>query len=297
MRARQVRSLGYVRIGMRDPNEWAEMGERILGLAAQPQDDGSVHLRLDTESVRFIVEQAPEDGFVCAGWEVGADHFAAISDALAKAGVAVSVGSEAECAKRFVGAFRAARDPSGNLFEYFRSRTGSGRAFSSPIDGVGFVAGQLGLGHVVLPALQHQATSEFYQSIFGFGMSDELTLPPPMADVPEMCIHFLHAQSARHHSLGLLNGPAASGVVHLMVEMTSLDAVGACLDRVNEANLPITATLGRHANDGMVSFYFLAPGGIPVEVGYDGLQFDWEDFVPTQSTIGDLWGHAYSFPE
>jgi 3,4-dihydroxy-9,10-secoandrosta-1,3,5(10)-triene-9,17-dione 4,5-dioxygenase len=47
----------------------------------------------------------------------------------------------------------------------------------------------------------------------------------------------------------------------------------------------------------MVSFYFLAPGGIPMEVGFDGLQFDWTDFEPTNSTVGDHWGHAYNFPE
>ena len=82
-----------------------------------------------------------------------------------------------------------------------------------------------------------------------------------------------------------------------MTELTSLDAVGACLDRVNRAEIPVTASLGRHVNDGMVSFYFLTPGGIPMEVGYDGLQFDWKDFQATQSTVGDHWGHVYNFPE
>ena len=40
----------------------------------------------------------------------------------------------------------------------------------------------------------------------------------------------------------------------------------------------------------------LAPGGIAVEYGYDGLLIDWENYVPTVSVEGDLWGHEYHFP-
>ncbi|MCY4563839.1 MAG: VOC family protein [Gammaproteobacteria bacterium] len=293
----RIASLGYVRIAMRDPGEWASVGEEILGFRAEPQTNGSIHLRMDSAPARFIVEQAAQDGFICAGWECSSADYPVLISSLAEHGVSLETGSPDECAARAVDALVRGADASGNVFEVFHGRRSADSGFQSPIDGVEFVADDLGLGHLVLPAAEHGATSAFYRQVFGFGMSDELTLPPPVDGAPEMCIHFLHARSPRHHSLGLFNGPAPSGVVHLMVEMTTLDAVGACLDRVNAAGLPITATLGRHVNDGMVSFYFLAPGGIPVEVGYDGRQYDWDDFVPTRSTVGDLWGHAYSFPE
>ena len=292
-----IASLGYVRIGMRDPRAWAGVGEEILGFRASPQPDGSIHLRMDGAPARFIVEPAGQDGFICAGWECAPADFAALVGKLSEHGVEPATGLQEECAARCVDAFIRGTDASGNVFEIFHGRQGSDATFRSPIDGVRFVADGLGLGHLVLPAANHAETSAFYQRLLGFGMSDELTLPPPVEGAPEMRIHFLHARNPRHHSLGLFNGPAPSGVVHLMVEMTTLDSVGACLDRVLAAGLPITATLGRHVNDGMVSFYFLAPGGIPVEVGYDGKQFDWEHFVPTRSTVGDLWGHAYRFPE
>jgi 3,4-dihydroxy-9,10-secoandrosta-1,3,5(10)-triene-9,17-dione 4,5-dioxygenase len=82
-----------------------------------------------------------------------------------------------------------------------------------------------------------------------------------------------------------------------MAEMGSMDEVGYCMDRVKAAGLHIFASLGRHANDEMVSFYFFAPGGIGFEVGYDGKQVkDWSKFKPTKSKIGDLWGHEYDFP-
>ena len=34
-----------------------------------------------------------------------------------------------------------------------------------------------------------------------------------------------------------------------------------------------------------------------MEVGCEGLQFDWSGFEPTTSTVGDHWGHVYNFPE
>ena len=292
-----ILSLGYVRIGVREPQAWADFGEAILGLRASPATDGSVQLRMDSAPARFIVEPAAEEGFIAAGWECERDDFEVLAGRLERAGVKLTEGTSDACERRSVHRFVSGTDPSGNCFELFHDRHAATNAFESPIDGVQFVADDIGLGHAVLPAPEHAATSTFYQDLLGFAMSDALTLPPPAEGAPEMIVHFLHARSPRHHSLGLFNAPVPSGVVHLMVEMTSLDAVGCCLDRVNAAGHPLTATLGRHLNDGMVSFYFLAPGGIPIEVGYDGEQFDWSNFEPTVSTVGDIWGHAYQFPE
>ena len=292
----KISSLGYVRIGMRDPGEWSSLGEEILGFQAESQSDGSIHLRMDSAPVRFIVEPAEQDGYTCTGWECAQADFQGLIRRLEEHGLSLATGSPPECAARGVDGFVSGADPSGNAFELFHGRKHANSVFQSPIEGIKFVADEIGLGHVVLPAADHAVTSDFYERVLGFAMSDALTLPPPVEGAPEMRIHFLHAKSPRHHSVGLFNGPSPSGVVHIMVEMTTLDAVGACLDRVTAAGLPITATLGRHVNDGMVSFYFLAPGGIPVEVGFDGMQFDWNEFVPTKSTVGDHWGHEYSFP-
>jgi 3,4-dihydroxy-9,10-secoandrosta-1,3,5(10)-triene-9,17-dione 4,5-dioxygenase len=290
-----ISSLGYVRIAMRDPQQWADVGQNILGFQSVTAEDGSVRLRLDEAPFRYLIEQSDSEGFVGAGWECSAETFAEIKDRLSESDAPLEEGTDVACAARAVQAYISTKDPSGNLVEIYHGRDAGGE-FTSPL-GVNYIAGKLGLGHAVLPAPDHAATSEFYREILGLGLSDILTLPAPMEGVPEMCIHFYHAGNPRHHSLALFNGPAPSGVVHLMTEMTSIDDVGACLDRVNEAEIPITASLGRHVNDGMVSFYFLAPGGIPMEVGFDGLQFDWTDFEPTNSTVGDHWGHAYNFPE
>ena len=296
-----IASLSYVRLEMRDPSEWLAFGEQVLGFASRPADDGAVRgtvcLAMDAMPFRYLIEPGEADRFAAAGWECAdADAYGQLVEALRESGALTRRGSAAEAHALGAADLAFGVDPSGNAFELCHGRTEGEALFTSPIDGLRFVTGAMGLGHAVLPAPEFEATDAFYREVLGFGVSDELTLPPPAEGAPEQRIHFLHADNPRHHSVGLYNFPAPSGVVHLMAEVETLDDVGACLDRAKAAEAPIVASLGRHLNDGMVSFYMLAPGGIPIEYGYDGRQFDWSAFEPTRSTEGDIWGHEYNFP-
>ena len=78
----------------------------------------------------------------------------------------------------------------------------------------------------------------------------------------------------------------------MMFEMTSLDAVGAALDRARAQGVEISADIGRHRNDRNVSFYMRGPSGFDVEIGWDGILVG-DDWVENEFTgAGDLWGHA-----
>ena len=68
--------------------------------------------------------------------------------------------------------------------------------------------------------------------------------------------------------------PAPAGIVHLMIEVAALDDVGRALDRCTRRGAPVSASLGRHANDLMVSFYVRTPGGFDIEYGTDGRLVD-----------------------
>src|SRR5262245_62207279 len=48
------------------------------------------------------------------------------------------------------------------------------------------------------------------------------------------------------------------------------DDVGLCLDRALRRKVHMSATLGRHVNDLMLSFYMKTPGGFDVEFGCEG---------------------------
>ena len=76
----------------------------------------------------------------------------------------------------------------------------------------------------------------------------------------------------RHHSLAICPPPHQRdpGLVHIMVEVDTLDAVGQALDRINADGFQLSSTLGRHTNDKMVSFYVRAPGDWDIEFGTEG---------------------------
>jgi 2,3-dihydroxybiphenyl 1,2-dioxygenase len=100
----------------------------------------------------------------------------------------------------------------------------------------------------------------------------------------------------RHHSLALCPAPhgGAPGLVHIMVEVDSLDAVGRALDRVTQKGFSLSSTLGRHTNDKMISFYVRAPGGWDIEFGTDGMKVDETYYTAEEITSDSYWGHDWS---
>ena len=275
-------------------------GTDVLGLMDARREDaaGARFLRMDDHPFRLMIEPAETDGLLAAGFEFpDEDAFKRTCAALAEAGHAVTAGSAQDCARRAVTALASTTDPSGNNIELYWGRELDYSPLVSPQGVPGFVTtyrqtGDMGFGHLVLPAPEFDATSAFYTDIIGMGITD--ILYPPGMDGAK--IHFMHANNPRQHSLALFNGPHPLGVVHIMVEVETMDEVGRGMDRAQAAGSHFLATLGRHVNDNMCSVYLLAPGGIAVEFGYDGLLIDWENHVATVSTEGDLWGHEYSFP-
>ena len=97
-----------------------------------------------------------------------------------------------------------------------------------------------------------------------------------------------------------LAGPGAdaapAGIVHLMIEVAALDDVGRALDRCARRGAPLSASLGRHANDLMVSFYVRTPGGFDIEYGTDGRVVDDATWVSRETTAVSLWGHSFAGP-
>ena len=295
-----VANLAYIHISETEQGSWRNFGANILGLMPIERPDFNDHsfLKMDEAPFRILVSTAEQGQMLGCGWDMGSkENYQAMIATLEAANATVTSGDARGANLRCVTEYASSNDPSGNPFEIFYGRTTTAECdvpFVSPTGIKKFVTGDMGLGHAVIPAPLTEETHAFYIDTMGFGMSDDLRMPPPAEGAPELRIIFMHASNSRHHSLALANFPHPVGIVHMMFEVTSIDEVGACLDRVNQANVPIMSTLGRHCNDNMLSFYSVGPGGIAVEFGYDGLQIDdWSQFPATESTEGDFWGHAY----
>jgi 3,4-dihydroxy-9,10-secoandrosta-1,3,5(10)-triene-9,17-dione 4,5-dioxygenase len=277
-----------------------DFGTAVLGLMDAGRKDaaGARFLRMDDHPFRVMIEPGETDKLLATGLEFPTEvAWQNALDKLAGAGHEVEPGSAEEAGRRCVTGFATVQDPCGNTLELYWGRKLDYVTLASPVGVPSFVTtfqqtGDMGFGHLVLPTPDIDAATEFYTRLLGTGVTDIL-YPPGMDGVR---IHFMHANNPRQHSLALFSGEHPLGVVHMMVEVPTLDEVGRAMDRAKQAGVHFLATLGRHVNDNMCSVYLLAPGGIAVEYGYDGLLIDWENHVATVSVDGDLWGHEYHFP-
>lgn len=299
-----VRSLGYVWIESTDPAKWRQYGTDIMGLMEAPNmpDDGNVYLKMDARPYRFAIFKGEQDRLALCGWELAdRENFEQAKQELQAAGVSFEQGSSDDIQLRRVRDLIRLQDPSGNTLELYWGADLDYAKFISPkgIDGfeTGF-NGDMGFGHAVLPAGKLKETHAFYKDLLGFGDTDYMHFHfSPDPNDPGQGLHFMHVNNPRHHSLALYedaNNPV--GCVHLMVEVHCVDEVGYCLDRVQEAGVPVVSTLGRHTNDRMLSFYMATPTGFAMEFGTGGLKMDWSNYTPTVSSLPSLWGHKFQQP-
>jgi 3,4-dihydroxy-9,10-secoandrosta-1,3,5(10)-triene-9,17-dione 4,5-dioxygenase len=252
---------------------------------------------MDDFPARLVIFPGSADRLAQSGWETAnAAGLAAIRHSLEEAGVPYKEGTEAERADRRVDELISFEDPSGNTLEVFHGAALEHRRVVSPY-GHKFVTAEQGLGHVVLSTHDDEAALRFYRDVLGFRLRDSMRLPPQFvgrpADGPPAWLRFFGC-NPRHHSLAFLPMPTPSGIVHLMVEVENSDDVGLTLDRALRRKVPMSATLGRHVNDQMLSFYMKTPGGFDIEFGCEGRQVDDEDWIARESTAVSLWGHDFS---
>lgn len=294
-----IQSLGYLRIEAADVGAWREFGVRVLGMVeGRGPQPGALYLRMDDFPARLVILPGERDRLLASGWEVpGEAALAEVGRALEEAGVAVKAGTAAELAERRVSRMLRFDDPAGNALEVFAGAELEHRPAASPY-GNRFVTDSLGLGHVVLPVPDDEPALRFYTEVLGFRLRDSMRMAPELfgrPPGPPLWMRFLGC-NPRHHSLALVPMAAEAGIVHLMIEVAALDDVGRAMDRCTRRGAPVSATLGRHANDLMVSFYVRTPGGFDIEYGTDGRLVDDATWISRETTAISLWGHSFGAP-
>jgi len=294
----QIRSLGYLRIEATDTGAWREFGTRLLGMVeGRGPEPGAVYLRMDDFPARLVIVPGQTDRLLASGWEVATEaDLTVVGQAVDRLGVPVRTGSPEELESRRVARLLRFEDPSGHTLEVFCGASLDSRPAFSPY-GCRFVTGNLGMGHVVIPAADDEAAMLFYTGVLGFRLRDTMAMPPELfgraAGGPPAMMRFLGC-NLRHHSLALAPMKNRAGIIHLMIEVETLDDVGRAMDRCARRGGTISASLGRHANDRMVSFYVQTPGGFDIEYGTDGLLVDDATWVSRQTTAVSLWGHVFA---
>jgi len=291
-----IRSMGYVRVASTDLAAWEQFAGNVLGLAeGRGPTEGNLYYRIDEVSARLVVFASDVDRLEATGWEL-ADHDAlqAAREHLTKAGVEFEEGTPEELAERRVQELIRFSDPFENVFELFHGITYESRPLVTPY-AARFVTGTQGMGHIVVPVTDDVEALRFYRDVLGFRLRDSMSMPGEFVGKEpgsKVWLRFLGV-NPRHHSLAFLPMPNPSKCVHIMLEVDKLDDVGRALERVRKYKAPLSATLGRHMNDEMVSFYVRSPSGFDVEFGTEGLQVDDTRWVARESTAVSYWGHVF----
>ena len=250
--------------------------------------DGAVFLKMDEHQWRIKV--SPGDGYRTDYIGLEAANEADFSEArtrLTQRGVAVTDATTAELADRAVQGMFWFADPAGNRVEIFWCPI-LDYNFVSP-RGETFRTGTLGLGHVNFLVADLDANLAFWTTTMGFRLRDFVRFGGGGA--------YFTGCTPRHHTIALGSVGPVNITHHLLIEAADVDGVGRTLDRALDAGVEITATLGRHKNDHMLSFYMATPFGFEVEVGCQGIAVDDATWVVKEFVEGDWWGHRGLTPE
>jgi 3,4-dihydroxy-9,10-secoandrosta-1,3,5(10)-triene-9,17-dione 4,5-dioxygenase len=281
-----VTQLGYLGIGVRDIGEWHRYAEGVLGLNVAARDsDGTMLLGMDEQHHRFALHEDARDDVLYAGWQVDdASAVNAIAGRLTDAGVEVLDGSRDHAERRRVGGLIKFRDPDGNDCEVFHGPERATRPFQSAKGDTSFVAGPMGLGHVVFTTTNLKRMMTFYTDMLGMKVSDYVNME-------RVRLGFLHCNE-RHHSLAFVQVPSSpKRTNHFMLQLESIDPVGRTYDAVVEGAAPLLVTMGRHPNDEMVSFYMANPSNFGVEYGWGARTVDDSCWQVQEYDRPSLWGH------
>jgi extradiol dioxygenase len=283
-------ALGYLGLESAHASDWAEYGPQVLGLGLAPSDSGTVLLRMDERHHRIAVRPADHERLVYVGWELlNAYAYADALRTLDAEGIDYTVADQELCSERAVHAMAWFVGPDRLRHELFYAQAFQPHSFLPGRPHSGFVAGQGGLGHLVLAVpewtdeLQHFVDDVLGFKWYGSGMSvGRLRFYRPR-------------RNNRSHAVGYSVMPGTYGLQHLGIEVNDLDDVGIAYDLVQERGIQLMATLGRHSQDPVISFYSYTPSGFPVEYIWDGIEdSDAEPFVEAKPQRVSVWGHKFT---
>jgi 2,3-dihydroxybiphenyl 1,2-dioxygenase len=289
----EIQCLGYVGIGARDLAAWEAYARDVVGMEIGPRDGDTLLLRMDDHHHRIAIHRSEVEDALYLGWEVAdADALGRLEDTLRDANVECRRGTRAEARARRVVDLISFRDPDGLVNEAsYGALVLADKPFRSPLAISGFETGVEGLGHAFISVRNYDKALAFYRDLLGFRISDYIEMPrvPGVpANAPPMT--FFHS-GARHHSLAIAPFPGKR-LNHLMVQVRTIDEVGAAFHRAQQKEVPMLFSLGRHSNDRMFSFYMDSPSGVGVEYGYGGVEIDDATWVVKMHPTADAWGHV-----
>jgi biphenyl-2,3-diol 1,2-dioxygenase len=289
--------VGYLEVELPDPAALSSFLSETIGLMAGPATaSGGLTWRNDHKVHRLIVKQGSTGDATVLGFEAAnVEAFAAHAQQLTRAGYTLVDGTPEEISDRKVADLKYTTAPWGVRVELVHALADADDPLSTPLVPAGFLTEGVGFGHAVFATTNLEESHAFL--VNGLGMAQSDWIETELMEGVDLEVRFYHCNE-RHHSVALAQAPfeLPQRLHHLMVETMARDDVGSAFDRAWNSGLGIANGLGRHANDGMFSFYVISPAGFQVEVGYGArlITEPWnENWIYDQIS---LWGHQPVVP-
>lgn len=291
-----VIGLGYMGFEVSDSSAWDKLLQQILGLELREDTAGDIsYYRMDSRHHRVSLYRGAIDRVKYIGWEVAErEDLEAVAQRLEASGVLLARGTPEECRAREVIDLIRFEDLDSFPLEVFYNAKSDKVPFKPARPMSGFRTGKgYGMGHMALHCKDMEASVKWYREMLGFGLSDYCFWPDP-ASGGEARATFLHCNK-RQHALAIANecfGKQGGQFNHLMIEAETMDDVGRAYDITQELDYPLGMTMGRHANDGMTTFYVWAPSGsLMIEYGYGGNDLNPDSWKTEYYDATSRWGH------
>lgn len=283
----QVTELGYMGIGVKSLADWKRFAADILGLEVVDGDaPGRCYLRTDYWHHRIVVDEDGTDDLNYLGFRVaGSEEFREMQRQLETAGVKVQTGSHEEASQRHVLELMKLSDPSGIPIEIFHGpHSQPNKPFHPGRRMHGrFVTGDGGMGHTMLTeTVGWEKTYAFYRLL---GMRGGVDYRFAIPGLPKPVEAMFMSCNSRDHSLAW-GFPGAKRINHLMLQYEQFDDVGLTYEIVQQNKIQLGIMPGKHANDGMYSFYFLNPSGWMNEFGWGGRDANFQSEYHDRDTYG-----------
>jgi extradiol dioxygenase len=275
----EIVGLGYMGLTTAHLEEWKTYAPDILGMQVRPQEGETLFLRMDDRHHRIALHPGEQERLAYVG----------CLRILEAAGYDAEVADEALCAERAVHAMASIIGPDQVRHEFFYGAAFNTHTFLPGRPHNGFITGDGGFGHVVVTVpewteeLDHFVEKVLSFKWFGSG-----------ADLGKRRF-YRPKRNHRTHSIGYSIVPGVLGLNHVGIEVNDLDDVGIAYDRVLERGYPLMATLGRHTQDPVISFYHFSPSGFPIEYINAGIEdSEAHPFVEGKSESLSVWGHKFN---
>lgn len=246
--------LGYAKLQITDIAASAAFYRDVVGLAAEPQADGSAWLRCSDKPYDLILVEGGEPGLAGVGFEL--ESPAELDKAHARLtdrGYAPAWAKAGYCAERRIARALSVRNPDTGLeVEFFVGQ----HLAATPYEPT--VAQIARLGHVVLNVASYADAHKFWVDDLGFAISDH---------VPGKIAFLRCWPNPLHHSFALLQGERDS-LNHVNFMVTDIDDIGRGMNRMKKVEAPIVFGPGRHLPSTSIFLYFLDPDGMTAEYSF-----------------------------